>query len=196
MMTSRLEEVAVSIAANNDKLFKLYRDIQNPAYFIRAAIGERSEKEIDMVLDRMISINKVLEDIVAWTKKYILFGKPYISIFQIEMDMLTHNDARKCDELFAYLNVHMANKVSCDSIGEHLHMSSSSLHRNINRIFNMSPYQVVTKYKMCYARYLIHEKSAPVKEAMAACGFTSPSLFARTYSQYFGVLPSHDSARY
>ncbi len=193
-MTSRLEELVVSITANNDKLFKLYHDIQNPSFFVKAALDERSEQEIERVLDRMIYINKVLEEIVSWTTKYIFLSKPYISIFKVEIDKLTPTDSKTCDALFAYLNVHMADKISCSSICKHLNMSLSSLYRLISRIFNMPPYHVVTKYKMYYAKHLVHDKATPVKEAMSACGFTSPSLFAHAYFECFGVLPSDDKS--
>lgn len=193
-MTSRLEEVAVLIEANNDKLYKLYHNIQSPSFFIRAALGERSEQEIEMVLDRMIYFNMVLEDIVSWTSKYIFLSKPYISVFKVEVDKLTQSDSKTCDALFEYLSVHMAEKISCSSICKYLNMSLSSLHRFISRIFNMPPYHVVTKYKMYYAKHLVHDKATPVKEAMAACGFTSPSLFAHAYFECFGVLPSDDKS--
>ncbi len=79
----------------------------------------------------------------------------------------------------------MSIKELCDK----LHVSARQLERKVQHFIDMTPNEYLNEYRLLRARDML-KAGHLIKTVHEACGFSSPSYFARRYRQRFGQAPS------
>ena len=77
-----------------------------------------------------------------------------------------------------------------DKIGSHFALSRVHLYRKLKALTNLSISEFVKNMRLEKARELLKENKMNVSEVADFTGFTSVSLFSRSFKQAFGQSPS------
>jgi AraC-like DNA-binding protein len=68
--------------------------------------------------------------------------------------------------------------------------SKSHLYRKTMDLWNMSPNDLLRRYRLDKARELLRKQASSISGVTFDAGFTSPSYFTKIFKQTFGVLPA------
>lgn len=93
------------------------------------------------------------------------------------------------EQLFAYLQEHMAEPVRVDQICEALKVSQSYLYRCSRHIMNCSTAQLITRQKMRHAKTLLKDPSLSIAEVADALGYDS-FYFSNQFKKHFHQSPT------
>ncbi len=75
-------------------------------------------------------------------------------------------------------------------IANRLSYSPSSIQKKIKRLTNKSVSQYVREFRLEYAKQLIEQDAASIKEIAFRSGFHSHAYFTRCFREYFGTTPT------
>lgn len=92
-------------------------------------------------------------------------------------------------DLVGYIAANLDRKLDVESLAARTGEAPRSFHRNFRVATGKTPAAFVTAARLDRARALLGE-GAPVKTAAAACGFSSPEHFAKSFSGAFGLSPA------
>lgn len=96
----------------------------------------------------------------------------------------------------AYVEEHIYDNISINSIAEALGMSRSTMYRQFNEITDVNPVEVITMIRLKKAvRAMLFERKSVAQAAFDA-GFSSPSYFTKTFIKYYKEKPSDYQKRY
>lgn len=95
------------------------------------------------------------------------------------------------DKILRYMNRHLFDDISIESISEHFYVSPSYLHRLIKDAVGTSAWKYITLKRLSAARGEIQNGSTAT-EACRKCGFKDYSAFYRAYKRRYGVSPARD----
>ena len=97
-------------------------------------------------------------------------------------------------QLVAYVNEHLFESISLQSVADHFYRSRSQISR-IFQVATGSPlWEYVTLKRLMAARAMIQRGEA-AGNACLACGFSDYSSFFRAYRAHFGHVPKEDAAK-
>jgi len=80
--------------------------------------------------------------------------------------------------------------LNLQDIADKLSYSPSSIQKKIKRLTNKSVSQFVREFRLEYARQLIEQDAASIKEIAFQSGFHSHAYFTRCFREYFGTTPT------
>ena len=100
---------------------------------------------------------------------------------------ITEND--KINQIIRYINEHLAEDISLDSIANQFFLSKSYLSRQFKRFTGLSIYQYTMKKRLTVARNMLRSGSS-VTNAYLTCGFNDYSNFLKAFKREFGHNPS------
>ena len=137
-----------------------------------------SPEELIIQVEKLIGIRKVLQQ-----RYQNNLNKENSEIFQQE------------DEFIVKLRSFILRNISDpdlngDKIGSHFALSRVHLYRKLKALTNLSISEFVKNMRLEKARELLKENKFNVSEVADMTGFTSVSLFSRTFKQAFGHSPS------
>lgn len=92
-------------------------------------------------------------------------------------------------DLVGHIAANLDRKLDVETLAAHVGETPRSFHRNFREATGKTPAAFVTAARLDRARTLIAE-GAPVKAAAAACGFSSPEHFTKSFSGAFGLSPA------
>lgn len=92
-------------------------------------------------------------------------------------------------DLVAYLDSHLMDELSIESISKKLHLSRFYMMHKFKEEMGTTIHAYVSDRRLLTARELI-SNGVTSTEACFACGFQSYAAFARAYSKFFGVTPT------
>jgi len=95
------------------------------------------------------------------------------------------------EELVAYINLHLFEEISLDTISKHFFLSSSQLSRLFKQATGSSIWDYIMIKRLLAARSKIRA-GVPFNKAAFECGFRDYSSFYRAYVHKFGVSPKND----
>lgn len=98
-------------------------------------------------------------------------------------------------ELVSYINSHLYEDISLESVSKHFYMSTSQVNRLFRQTVGSSLWEYVLAKRLLAAKAMITE-GKPAGSACLACGFNDYSAFYRAYKQRFGHPPRADAQRY
>ena len=110
----------------------------------------------------------------------------------------TLNDGRGfADKLIGLMEQHLDFPLSAPQLAARLSVSLSTLERHCRRQFGSPPMQVYLGLRLQAARNFLFYEDYNIKDVALAYGFSSTSVFSRTFKAYFGQTPSafRDSVR-
>lgn len=97
--------------------------------------------------------------------------------------------AGRYTDLVGYIAANLDRKLDVEALAARVRETPRSFHRNFREATGKTPAAFVTAARLDRARALLGE-GAPVKTAAAACGFSSPEHFTKSFSGAFGLSPA------
>jgi len=100
--------------------------------------------------------------------------------------------ARPADELSAaieYINTHISEPLTIDSISEAVHISKYHFCRRFKKASGLTVMEYVLQTRLTLARNLLSRKEFSVTAISERCGFSSPSYFCRAFRTFTGQSP-------
>jgi AraC-like DNA-binding protein len=100
----------------------------------------------------------------------------------------TRHVSRVCE----YVMANISRPITLTELEQLAHMSRRALHNAFQTVYRQSPMEWVREQRLLASRALLHKPNGiqTVTQALYACGFTNPSLFASLYLRRFGESPS------
>lgn len=98
------------------------------------------------------------------------------------------------NELVTYVNKHIFENISVQSVADDMHLSRSQLSRIFHQVTGTSMWKYVSTKRLLAARAMI-QRGESAGDACAACGFSEYSSFYRAYCSYFGHSPREDAKK-
>lgn len=96
----------------------------------------------------------------------------------------------------AYVEEHIYDNISINSLAEALGMSRSTLYRQFKEITEVNPVEVITMIRLKRAvKAMLFERKSVAQAAFDA-GFSSPSYFTKTFVKYYKEKPSDYQKRF
>lgn len=99
------------------------------------------------------------------------------------------------DSLREYVEEHIQEEISIDSMAKYVGFSKSKLYRELGEITDYSPIDIVNLIKLKKAANLMIHEGCNITEAAFQSGFSSPSYFSRTFLKYYHERPKDYIAR-
>ena len=97
-------------------------------------------------------------------------------------------------ELVTYVNEHLFEDISLQTISDRFFRSKSQISRLFRQATGSSLWEYVTIKRLMAARAMI-QRGEPAGAACIACGFSDYSSFFRIYRTHFGHPPKHDAPK-
>lgn len=97
-------------------------------------------------------------------------------------------------QLVAYVNEHIFEDISIQSIADHFYRSRSQISRAFQQATGSGLWEYVIIKRLLAARALIRS-GQPANSACTACGFSEYSSFYRAYRSHFGHSPREDAPK-
>ena len=94
-------------------------------------------------------------------------------------------------ELIAYINSHLSDDLSLESICSVFHTSRSHTNRKFRQMAGSSMWEYVKRKRLLMAKELLLGGENPYR-VYEKCGFNEYSSFYRAYKAEFGVSPKDD----
>ena len=88
-----------------------------------------------------------------------------------------------------YLNEHMNERITLNTIAEHVHLSPNYFHTMFTRSCGLSPLAYLTQLRMAKARRYLVTTAKSVSEIADLCGFETSNYFCSRFKKYYGVTP-------
>ena len=97
-------------------------------------------------------------------------------------------------QLVAYVNEHLFETISLQSVADHFFRSRSQISRIFQQATGSPLWEYVTLKRLMAARAMIQRGEA-ASNACVSCGFSDYSSFFRAYRAHFGHVPKEDASR-
>ena len=92
------------------------------------------------------------------------------------------------DELLAYIESHMAEKITLADTARHFFISESTISQTFRKKMGISFYQCVTQKRLIASKALI-EQNCALETVSETVGFNDYSSFYRAFKQEYGISP-------
>lgn len=100
----------------------------------------------------------------------------------------THSDD-KIAQALTYIQAHLGENLSCDTLAAHLFMSRSSFQHRFRAATGYPPHAYIRLKRLLRAAELLTEGESAVRVGKL-CGYTDHSAFCHAFTQHFGMPPS------
>lgn len=97
---------------------------------------------------------------------------------------------KRVSEVNAYIEKHIAERLSCQQIADHIHVSVRQLNRVIQSEFGMPVSEYINKLKCEHAKNLLLHSDEPIGKIAADVGFSSEFSFSKFFKRVEGMAPS------
>lgn len=98
-------------------------------------------------------------------------------------------DARRLDRVKEFIDAHLGEDLSIDTLAEQACLSSYHFARAFKAATGMPPHRYVIERRIEEARMLVADGSLPLPVIADACGFSSQAHFTRWFKRILGVTP-------
>lgn len=103
------------------------------------------------------------------------------------------SEAEASSKLLQYVNQHLCEPLSLDSLARQFFMGKSQLNRTFHRLTGYSVWKYILIKRLILARSMIRQ-GIPAMQACTDCGFHDYSSFYRAYKNHFQLSPQEDQA--
>ena len=117
--------------------------------------------------------------------------------FQIEVSRMATssklqvNPAHQLGSLLSYFQVNFSQEIYLDDCEKIVHMSKSTLCRNFQACFGLSPMEYLAKIRIDQAKELLITTNQPVTAIAFECGFNDSNYFSKIFRKSVGCTPKH-----
>lgn len=99
-------------------------------------------------------------------------------------------DADRVRDMLALIHERWAEPLELGDIARSANVGERECERAFKRLIGLTPKQYLIKYRTARAASLLSSRpDLSIAEVAARCGFNSPSVFARTFRDYYSVTP-------
>lgn len=99
-------------------------------------------------------------------------------------------DAERIMLITRYVETHLADELTLDSLADYLHLHPNYLVKYFNQRFGMPPIRYVNRKRMERARLLLRTTDRSIKEIAAAVGYPDTNHFAKAFRRETSASPS------
>lgn len=121
-------------------------------------------------------------------QKYENFGKIYVQ--SMTEDPKEEDTEDIVEHIAKYIEVHIADALSVESLAREAHLSPDYLSRSFKKKYNMTLIDYITEQRMFLAKELLLQNRMSVSMVSAKVGYSNYSYFTKIFKKYYGVLPS------
>lgn len=107
----------------------------------------------------------------------------------IQLSTQTFNTSKRTYEIIKYIEEHISDDISIDSLAEHFFISKYHMMRSFKEDIGQSIHNYITERRLLLAKSLIHKGISATASCYQA-GFKSYSSFTRAYGKQFGTTPT------
>lgn len=118
----------------------------------------------------------------------VLVNEMYECCFDI-LNIQTEKD--DFSNIIAYLNTHLTDALTLDSICARFYISKSQLNRKFKRMTGSTVWEYITAKRLLMAKELLQGGEPPAK-VFSECGFNDYTSFFRAYKAKFAAAPKND----
>lgn len=93
------------------------------------------------------------------------------------------------EEILNYINYHLHENITVESIAKHFAMSDTKLRRLIKTYTWLSPKELILNKRLKLAKSLLRSEDIKLDSIPFACGFSDYSYFAQCFKNKFGITP-------
>jgi AraC family transcriptional regulator len=93
------------------------------------------------------------------------------------------------DQSLDYIHLHLAEKISLESIAAHCHISVFHFCSLFARAMQISPYQYILQQRVQTAQQLLSTTTLPLCEIALLCGFSSQSQMCQHFRKLADLTP-------
>ncbi|TSA27479.1 MAG: AraC family transcriptional regulator [Bacteroidetes bacterium] len=109
----------------------------------------------------------------------------------MNQDFLTNEYQARINRVLDYIELHLDEEHSLEDLAAVANFSKYHFHRIFHAMTGETPFQFLTRIRLEKAAgLLVIHPHLPVSDVAFQCGFSSLSLFSRTFRQVFGIAPS------
>lgn len=103
---------------------------------------------------------------------------------------LEQNDSSAFCRIIEYVEQHFTESITLSDVSADLGYNYRYMSGIINKAFKLSLPQIISRYRVNYARELLTDVKTPITEIALLCGFGSMRSFNRNFKEIVGVSPS------
>lgn len=100
-----------------------------------------------------------------------------------------NKNSDKIEELLAYINEHIQEPLSLESLADRACLSPYYFIRTFKQETGYTPHEYVILTRVNAAKFYLRTSQLPIKEVVFRCGFTSECSFWTTFKKYAGQTP-------
>ena len=100
------------------------------------------------------------------------------------------------DCAIAFVENHVAEKISDSTVAERCHITSFQLRRVFHRQFDMTFQEYVSRYRMEMAKKLLQNSRGSISNVAYQVGFSDPSYFTRVFKQLCKLSPKQFQSQF
>jgi AraC-like DNA-binding protein len=165
-------------------------------FFDGLALGRGNRFPFSMFKDKhwLYYLDKTVSSESLETKRLylsVLINEMYECRSEI-LNLPTERDG--FSDIITYLNGHLTENLTLESICSKFYISKSQLNRKFKRMTGSTVWEYVTAKRLIFAKELLQKGEAPTK-VYIKCGFNDYTSFFRAYKAKFGSPPKNDYRR-
>lgn len=100
------------------------------------------------------------------------------------------SDQIRFEKIIRFMEMNYASRLTIENLAERTCMNSFHFIRTFKRVFNISPYNYLTRIRICNAKRLLIQSDLSASEIGKQCGFHSASRFSAVFQKETGQTPS------
>lgn len=175
-----------------------------PVLMLTAKCDDSSQIEgfdsgADLYVTKPFSATVLQAQVSALLRNRMNLKKEFCHNPEITAETLCSNQTDKVflDQLDRFIMTELQNSsLSVEDMAAHVGMGRSLFFQKIKQLSGMTPNDYLRTYRLKRAAFLLSEGRLRINEICYEVGFSSPSYFAKRFSQQFGVSPSDYQKKY
>ncbi|MGM9539449.1 helix-turn-helix domain-containing protein [Anaerovibrio sp.] len=112
------------------------------------------------------------------------------AILDNELELASVSCDKKIQQLLAYINGHLTEELSIDTLAEKVYLSKFYMMRKFKADTGCSIHQYINSKRLLLAKSLLATTDIPITELCYQCGFTDYSAFSREFRKSFRTTPT------
>ena len=161
----------LSLGADTEKAFEIFDEIQN----------SQRKDSLSRNITASLHLSRLLTRLSNICIKQLLSGKDTIDVAS----------SRKLRRAINYIQTHISEPISLDTLSSVCHISKQQLIRYFKNELGTTPIAYINQLKVGRTKeYLQRHPEIPINEVCAELGFEDPLYFSRLFSKTYGESPS------
>lgn len=143
---------------------------------------------LDMMLDVLERV--ISREVSEYVASALIFHRPHATAPQKTEFAHTDLSHRTSERIKSIMEQHIENPLTLAEIAEALNFSIRTLERKTYRHFGLSPMRLYLEIRLRAARNHLFYEEHPVNVIALLCGFSSSSVFTRSFKSRFNMTPN------